>query len=43
MNFTMRLHNRLALTCTLFTGAALGILALAINLFTGATFNTLVK
>ncbi|MDR0730763.1 MAG: two-component sensor histidine kinase, partial [Treponema sp.] len=43
MNFTIRLHNRLALTCTLFTGAALGILALAINLFTGAAFNTLVK
>jgi signal transduction histidine kinase len=43
VNFTIRLHNRIALTCTLFTGAALGILALAMNLFTGAAFNTLVK
>jgi signal transduction histidine kinase len=42
-NFTISLQNRLALTCTLFTGAALGILSLAINLFTGATFNTLVR
>jgi signal transduction histidine kinase len=40
---TISLQNRLSLTCTLFTGAALGALALAINLFTGATFNALVR
>jgi signal transduction histidine kinase len=40
---TISLQNRLALTCILFIGAALGVLTLAINLFTRITFNTLVK
>jgi signal transduction histidine kinase len=42
-NFTISLQNRLAISCTLFTGAAIGILTLAINLFTATTFNTLIK
>jgi signal transduction histidine kinase len=41
--FTISLRNRLALSYTLFIGAALGILALAINLFTGITFNALIR
>jgi signal transduction histidine kinase len=40
---TISLQNRLALTYTLFIGAALGVLTLAINLFTGITFNMLIK
>ncbi|MDR2631467.1 MAG: HAMP domain-containing histidine kinase [Spirochaetaceae bacterium] len=42
-NFTISLQHRLALTYTLFIGAALGILTLAINRFTGITFNALIK